>query len=55
MVCMPGGFPERPATEATLTTFPARRGIMQRRATCWERKNMASMLRRITLSQASAG
>ena len=52
---MPGGLPERPATEATLTIFPERRGIMKRRATSWERKNMASMLSRITLSQASAG
>ena len=52
-VCISGGFPARPATEEMFTIFPERRGIMQRFPTCWETRNMASMLRPITFRQAS--
>src|SRR5437868_4078160 len=55
MVAISGGFARKPATEAMLMILPERRGIMHRLPTSWLRKKTASMLRLITLRQASCG
>src|SRR5262249_24489079 len=55
MVAIPLPWARRTSTEAMLMIFPLRRGIMQRRPTSWQRKNIAFTFRFITLCQASAG